>query len=29
MQQIKWDKNGNPVIGDPISEGTALAIPAM
>ncbi|MBP1221819.1 family 43 glycosylhydrolase [Flavobacterium sp. 1355] len=29
MQQIKWDKNGNPVIGDPISEGTVLAIPAM
>lgn len=29
MQQIIWDKNGNPVIGEPVSNGTALAIPAM
>lgn len=29
MQQIKWDKNGNPVIGNPISEGVSLAIPTM
>ncbi|TEB41310.1 glycosyl hydrolase family 43, partial [Flavobacterium circumlabens] len=29
MQPIKWDKNGNPVIGDPLSEETVLAIPAM
>ena len=29
MQQIKWDQNGNPVIGDPVSEGKELAIPAM
>lgn len=29
MQQIKWDKNGNPIIGDPISEGVPLAIPTM
>jgi GH43 family beta-xylosidase len=29
MQQIKWDKDGNPVIGEPISEEVSLAIPAM
>jgi GH43 family beta-xylosidase len=29
MQQIKWDENGNPVIGDPISDGVPLEIPAM
>ena len=29
MQQIKWDKNGNPVIGEPVSEVTKLAIPAL
>ncbi len=29
MQQIKWGINGNPVIGDPVSEGKELAIPAM
>ena len=29
MQQIKWDKSGNPVIGDPMSEEAVLAIPAM
>jgi GH43 family beta-xylosidase len=29
MQQIKWDKNGNPVIGDPMSEGVLVAIPTM
>lgn len=29
MQQIKWDANGNPVIGDPVSEGKELAIPEM
>ena len=29
MQQIKWDKNDNPIIGEPISEEVTLAIPAM
>ncbi|PXY47222.1 glycoside hydrolase family 43 protein [Flavobacterium hydrophilum] len=29
MQQIKWDENGNPVIGEPMSEGVSIAIPAM
>ena len=29
MQQIKWDKNGSPIIGEPISEGVSIAIPAM
>ncbi|REG94756.1 glycoside hydrolase family 43 protein [Flavobacterium aquicola] len=29
MQQIKWDKKGNPVIGDAISEGIPVAIPAI
>ncbi len=29
MQQIKWDKNGNPVIDEPVSEVTKLAIPAL
>jgi len=29
MQQIKWDKNGNPIIGEPVSEGVRLAIPTM
>lgn len=29
MQPIKWDKSGNPVIGDPMSEEAVLAIPAM
>ena len=29
MQQIKWDKNGFPVIGEPTAEGVPLAIPAI
>lgn len=29
MQQITWDKNGNPVVGNPIPEGVDLAIPTM
>nr|WP_315158855.1 glycoside hydrolase family 43 protein [uncultured Flavobacterium sp.] len=29
MQQIKWDTNGNPVIGEPTAAGVLLAIPAV
>ena len=29
MQQIQWDKNGAPVIGEPIAEGVSIAIPAI
>lgn len=29
MQQINWDKNGQPSIGDPVTEGAILAIPAL
>jgi len=29
MQKVIWDKDGNPTIGEPVSSGTALAIPAM
>lgn len=28
MQQIKWDKNGVPVIGEPIENGVSLPIPS-
>jgi GH43 family beta-xylosidase len=29
MQQIKWDENGVPVIGEPKASGVLLAIPAI
>ncbi len=29
IQKVIWDKDGNPTIGEPVSSGTALAIPAM
>ena len=28
MQKINWDSNGFPVLGEPVSEGTRLEIPA-
>jgi len=29
MQKIKWDKNGNPIIGVPVSQGVPVEIPAF